>query len=109
MLWIGLGRVPDPLKDVPTIVIEFVSKSRATGCGIMKKRREYLAMEVPRDWIIDRFRRLMTVLRAPAEPVELTVAEQRRDTSPHSCRASTCQLARLTGGWRTLVKRPPRK
>ena len=64
VIWIGLGRRPDELKDIPTIVIEFVSKRRRDALRDYElKRDEYLAAGVQEYWIIDRFRRVMTVYR----------------------------------------------
>jgi Uma2 family endonuclease len=64
VIWAGLGRTPDPRKDVPTIVVEFVSKSRRDFARDYEvKRAEYLAAGVAEYWIIDRFRRTMAVYR----------------------------------------------
>lgn len=72
LIWAGLGRVPDPEKDVPTIAVEFVSKStRDRVRDYEEKRREYLELGVQQYWIIDRFQRRLTVFRRPpAEPAE---------------------------------------
>jgi Uma2 family endonuclease len=77
VLWIGLGRVPNPKTDVPTIVVEFVSqRERDRMRDYEEKRRDYLAAGVQEYWIIDRFQRIMTVVRRPpAEPAELVVKE----------------------------------
>ena len=77
MIWVGLGRTPDPKTDVPAIVDEFVSKRhRDRVRDYEEKRREYLAASVQEYWIIDRFQRIMTVYRRPpAEPSELVVKE----------------------------------
>ena len=77
VLWIGLGRIPDPEKDLPSIVVEFVSKRlRDRVRDYEEKRLEYLAAGVQEYWVIDRFRRVMTVYRRPpVEPAELTVKE----------------------------------
>ncbi len=62
VIWTGLGRVPDLLKDIPWIVIEFVSKRRRDALRDYEvKRDEYLAAGVKASWVIDRFRRIMTV------------------------------------------------
>jgi Uma2 family endonuclease len=62
VIWAGLGRRPNPGFDVPTIAVEFVSKrSRDRRRDYVEKRREYLAIGVAEYWIIDRFRRRMTV------------------------------------------------
>ena len=67
VIWTGLGRVPDVDKDVPSIVVEFVSKRRRDILRDYEaKRDEYLAAGVEQYWIIDRFRRIMTVYRQGA-------------------------------------------
>jgi Uma2 family endonuclease len=61
-IWTGLGRVPDIEKDVPSIVVEFVSaRKRDFVRDYETKRDEYLAIGVREYWIIDRFQRIMTV------------------------------------------------
>jgi Uma2 family endonuclease len=63
-IWIGLGRGPDELKDVPAIVAEFVSSRKGDALrDYEEKRDEYLAADVQEYWIIDRFRRVMIVYR----------------------------------------------
>jgi Uma2 family endonuclease len=75
LIWTGLGRVPNIEIDVPSIVVEFVSRSkRDWQRDYVEKRREYLALGVAEYWIIDRFRRTMTVYRLPpAEPAEQVI------------------------------------
>jgi Uma2 family endonuclease len=64
VVWTGLGRTPDPEKDIPSIAVEFVSKRRRDALRDYElKRDEYLAAGVQQYWIIDRFRRIMTVYR----------------------------------------------
>src|SRR5262249_10980092 len=64
-IWAGLGRRPAVATDVPAIVVEFVSKRRRDALrDYEEKRDEYLAAGVKEYWIIDRFRRVMTVYRA---------------------------------------------
>jgi len=64
VVWVGLGRLPDTAKDVPSIVVEFVSKSRRDRVrDYDQKRRQYLDLGVTEYWVIDRFRRTMTVFR----------------------------------------------
>lgn len=78
LIWAGLGRLPDEEKDVPTIVVEFVSRGkRDRQRDYEEKRREYLDLGVAEYWIIDRFRRRMTVHRQPpVVPAEVVVEEQ---------------------------------
>ncbi len=37
VIWVGLGRVPNPQSDVPAIVAEFVSQRNATAFAITRK------------------------------------------------------------------------
>lgn len=75
VIWAGLGRVPDPKTDIPAIAVEFVSKRKRDRVrDYEEKRREYLALGIREYWIIDRFRRIMTVFSgAPAAPAERVV------------------------------------
>jgi Uma2 family endonuclease len=66
VIWAGLDRQPVPSTDVPTIVVEFVSNSsRDRRRDYDEKRSEYAAIGVRQYWIIDRFRRTMTVCSGP--------------------------------------------
>lgn len=74
VIWAGLGRVPDPTADVPAIVVEFVSKrSRDRIRDYQEKRREYLDLGVREYWVVDRFRRTLTVFRPPHDGPEEAV------------------------------------
>jgi Uma2 family endonuclease len=77
VVWAGLGRTPNPRSDIPTIVVEFVSAGRRNWRrDYLEKRDEYLLLGVREYWIIDRFRRVLTVVRPGAEgPIEQTVNE----------------------------------
>ncbi len=62
-IWAGLGRRPQPKRDVPTIVVEFVSSGTwSRRRDYIEKRDEYLALGIKEYWIVDRFARRMTVL-----------------------------------------------
>ena len=79
-IWIGLGRQPDPVNDVPTIAVEFVSRSsRDRHRDYVEKRREYAEAGVREYWVIDRFRREMTIFRGTDE--ELVIAEDETYTT----------------------------
>jgi Uma2 family endonuclease len=84
VVWIGLGRVPDLAKDVPAIAIEFVSKrQRDRVRDYEEKRRDYLSIGVQEYWIIDRFQRIMTIVRKTlSEPAELVIKENDLYTTP---------------------------
>lgn len=77
MIWAGLGRQPNPKADVPTIVVEIVSRRR-------DQRREYAAIGVKEYWVFDRFRRTLTVCRG--DEVTRLVREQ-----------ETCEMPLLPG------------
>lgn len=65
-IWTGLGRKPRAMEDVPSIAVEFVSdSSRDRKRAYVHKRQEYEAIGVREYWVIDRFRRQMTVFRGP--------------------------------------------
>jgi Uma2 family endonuclease len=68
VIWAGLGRLPKIRRDQPAIVIEHVSKGRRNlKRDYEAKRAEYLQAGIAEYWIIDRFRRVMTVHRGPAD------------------------------------------
>ncbi len=64
VIWTGLGRVPRPRTDPPSIVVEFVSGARRDWQrDYVEKKREYAQIRIAEYWVIDRFRRTMTVYR----------------------------------------------
>lgn len=77
VIWAGLGRWPDEAKDVPTIVVEFVSARRRDWLrDYEEKRVEYLTAGVREYWVIDRFRRTLTVfLGQPEEAAPRRISE----------------------------------
>jgi Uma2 family endonuclease len=104
VIWAGLGRLPDPVEDVPTIVVEFVSRRKRDWLrDYEEKRREYLAMGISEYWVIDRFRRTMTVYRNPPRgPAEQVIAENevyRTDLLP-GFELPLAPLLAVAGDWR---------
>jgi Uma2 family endonuclease len=83
-LWIGFGRPIKSRRDRATILVEFVSAGkRAALRDYEDKRDEYLEMGAREYWVIDRFRRTMTVyFQKPANPAERVVAESETYTTP---------------------------
>ncbi len=69
VMWVGLGRRPitrgpASKRDVPTIVVEFTSNRPADQRrDYVEKKNEYRDIGVQEYWIVDRFRRTMTVYR----------------------------------------------
>ncbi|MCC7423733.1 MAG: Uma2 family endonuclease [Planctomycetaceae bacterium] len=62
LIWCGLGRLPNPKSDVATIGVEFVSRRRRDWRrDFIDKRGEYRGVGMKEYWVIDRFRRKMTV------------------------------------------------
>ncbi len=67
VIWTGLGRTPNPARDIPSIVVEFVSAGKRSRLrDYVEKRREYQEAGVQEYWIFDRFRRTLTVFRNDA-------------------------------------------
>lgn len=63
LIWTGLGRLPDPERDLPSIAVEFVSAGpRNWRRDYVDKRRDYAEAGIPQYWIIDRFQRTLTVI-----------------------------------------------
>jgi Uma2 family endonuclease len=76
-IWIGLGRIPDLETDVPTIAVEFVSRSkRDIRRDYEIKRDEYLRIGVREYWIVDRYRRTLTVHRRDGDRLTTKVVAE---------------------------------
>ena len=71
VIWAGLGRGPDPEDDVPTIVVEFVSRRKRDQMrDYIDKRDEYLEIGVAEYWVIDRFKGTLTIFRRGVDGFE---------------------------------------
>ena len=77
VIWAGLGRLPRK-RETPTVVAEFVSKrKRYQVRDYETKRDEYiLRANVSEYWVIDRFRRIMTVFTLKAGKVHPRVLKE---------------------------------
>jgi Uma2 family endonuclease len=83
VIWAGLGRQPNYTEDVPTIAIEFVSKRRRDWKrDHLEKRDEYAEAGVREYWVIDRFRRRMTVYRGARDEVVIVEGDVYRTDLP---------------------------
>jgi Uma2 family endonuclease len=84
LIWTGLGRMPDWKKDLPSIAVEFVSRARRDRLrDYEEKQREYMELGIGEYWIIDRFRRIMTVVRKGPKGAEVRIVhEQEAYSSP---------------------------
>ena len=61
VVWVNFNRVPAP-DDAPTVIAEFVSRRRRDRKRDYEdKRDEYMAINVKEYWVIDRFKRTLTV------------------------------------------------
>jgi Uma2 family endonuclease len=70
VIWIGLGRVPNPRNDVPAIAVEFISnRKRDRVRDYEEKRREYRAIGILEYWVVDRFDNTMTVFEKSSTSV----------------------------------------
>jgi Uma2 family endonuclease len=95
-IWAGLGRLPDEEKDIPTIVVEFVSASRRDHRrDYEEKLQEYLTAGVLEYWIIDRFRRIMTVNRKGTDGVITQVIQESGSYQTELLPGFVLPLARL--------------
>ncbi len=84
LIWAGLGRMPDRRHDVATVAVEFVSAGRRNrDRDYVEKRQEYLEVGIREYWIVDRFQRRLTVVRAePSGSQDFLVEEGGTYTTP---------------------------
>jgi Uma2 family endonuclease len=112
-IWTGLGRVPDVEKDIPSIVVEFVSaKKRDYMRDYETKRAEYLGIGVREYWIIDRFQRIMTVYRNRPEGVATLIIKEAESYQTDLLPGFTLPIARLLAradDWTPKTRKKPRK
>jgi Uma2 family endonuclease len=82
-IWAGLGRDPEE-GEPPTIIAEFVSSGkRNQDRDYVAKRAEYREIGVKEYWVIDRFRRTLTVFIFTGEnDQERVIPENHNYTTP---------------------------
>jgi Uma2 family endonuclease len=96
LIWAGLGRQPDPEQDVPTIAVEFVSPGRRSWRrDYEEKRDEYLELGVQAYWVIDRFRRTLTVFKKTSQGYETLVVAEHETYRPELLPGFELPLGRL--------------
>jgi Uma2 family endonuclease len=85
LIWTGLGRIPQLDEDAPTIAVEFVSKrKRDRDRDYIHKKREYAKAGIKEYWIIDRFKRTMTVFKYQPKGIkEVIIQEGEIYKTPH--------------------------
>lgn len=77
-IWAGLGRRPRRF-ETPTIVAEFISAGKRNRLrDYEEKRDEYMRAGVQEYWVIDRFRRIMTVFTLVDGQVQVRVIKERQ-------------------------------
>ncbi len=83
-IWIGFGRRIRSKRDLPTILVEFVGPGkRAFLRDYEEKRDEYLELGAKEYWVIDRFRKTMTVyFQPPAKSAKRVIAENETYKTP---------------------------
>ncbi|MFO0965287.1 MAG: Uma2 family endonuclease [Gemmataceae bacterium] len=75
-IWAGLGRLPAK-KELPSAAVEFVSEGkRSWQRDYMEKRDEYLRAGIKEYWLIDRFRRQMTVFSRHGKRIKKQVIRE---------------------------------
>jgi Uma2 family endonuclease len=76
--------MPHLKRDVPTIAVEFVSAGRRSQQrDYVDTLKEYMAAGIREYWIIDRFRRTLTVIHnRPKRPRQQVVREKEKYESP---------------------------
>ena len=78
-IWAGLGRDPEE-GEPPTIIAEFVSSGKVNQeRDYVAKRAEYREIGVREYWVIDRFRRTMTVFSFSGESDQERVVPETQD------------------------------
>ncbi len=78
-IWAGLGRDPKS-GEVPTIVVEFVSRGKVNqDRDYVAKRAEYREIGVRQYWVIDRFRRTLTVYTFSGESDQVQVISENQN------------------------------
>jgi Uma2 family endonuclease len=82
-IWAGLGRDPEE-GEAPTITVEFVSKGKINQeRDYVAKRDEFREIGVREYWVVDRFRRSLTVYRFDGEKdEELHIPEDKTYETP---------------------------
>jgi Uma2 family endonuclease len=101
-IWAGLGRDPNE-GEPPTIIVEFVSWGKVNqDRDYIAKRAEYREIGVREYWVIDRFRRTLTVYAFAAESdQERIVPENQTYQSPllPGFELPLAQLLKLADRW----------
>jgi Uma2 family endonuclease len=94
-IWAGLGRDPGE-GEPPTIIIEYVSSGKINQeRDYVAKRAEYREIGVREYWVVDRFRRIMTVFTFSGESDQERVITEQQSYSTPLLPGFELRLARL--------------
>jgi len=95
VIWAGLGRDPEE-GETPTIVVEFVSAGKVNQeRDYIAKRAEYREIGVREYWVVDRFRRTLTVFRFGGEGDQERVISEKQNYETPLLPGFVLPLARL--------------
>jgi Uma2 family endonuclease len=103
VVWIGLGRVPNLKKDVPAIVVEFLSAgTRSRRRDYEEKRREYLDLGIQEFWLFDRFRQQLVVFhrRDGEQEQVIPIADTYRTPLLPGFELPVGQILKLADDWK---------
>jgi Uma2 family endonuclease len=94
-IWAGLGRPPRK-GETPTVIAEFVSAGkRDRKRDYEEKRDEYMEIRVSEYWIIDRFRRTLTVFTRHGKRIQQRVFTEKQTYSTKLLPGFELPLAKL--------------
>jgi Uma2 family endonuclease len=95
VVWTGLGRLPAE-REAPTIVVEFVSIGKVNQeRDSIAKRAEYREIGVLEYWVVDRFRRTLTVFSFAGESDQERVIQENQKYETPLLRGLELPLGRL--------------
>jgi Uma2 family endonuclease len=94
-IWAGLGRLPEE-GEIPTIVVEFVSQGKINqDRDYIAKKAEYREAGVKSYWVVDRFRRCLTVYTFGGEKDEERIIPEGQKYAPTLLPGFELDVARL--------------
>jgi Uma2 family endonuclease len=94
-IWAGLGRLPEE-GETPTILVEFVSRGKVNqDRDYVAKQAEYREIGVREYWVVDRFRRSLTVYVFGGEKDEVHLIPEGQKYAPPLLPGFELDVARL--------------
>jgi Uma2 family endonuclease len=99
-IWDGLGRPPHPQRDVPAMIVNFVSeRGRDRRRDDEEKKQEYLSLGVKEYRLIDRFQRFMTFFRADGSVQKIAENDTFTTPLPPGFELPLARLIALSDEW----------